>query len=130
MLTKEGCLARRRGLWNAVPAAIEWLLIADPRHVHYLCNFWVQPLSFSGGERGLLLLERDGSATLFADNLTHRSAAGEHFVDQQAIEKWYDHKHSPVNRDHALFAALRTAASRLRGRPGAVEAEWLPAGAR
>ena len=129
MLTKEGCLARQRRLWNAVPAAIEWLLVADPRHVHYLCNFWVQPLSFSGGERGLLLLEREGGATLFADNFTHKSAAGEHFVDHEAIEKWYDHRHAPVNRDHALFAALRTAAPKLRGRPGAVEAEWLPVGA-
>ncbi|MEZ6052152.1 MAG: hypothetical protein R3C02_12285 [Planctomycetaceae bacterium] len=42
--------------------------MADPRHVQYLANFWAQPLSFSGGERGLLLLERGGKATILADN--------------------------------------------------------------
>ena len=29
MLTKEGCLTRRRRLWNAVGEDLEWLLIAD-----------------------------------------------------------------------------------------------------
>ncbi len=129
MLTKEGCLSRRRRLWEAVPASLEWLLIADPRHVNYLCNFWVQPLSFSGGERGLLLLERDGGATLFADNFTQKSSAAPYFVDHESIEKWYDHKHSTENRDHILFAAVASAAKKLAGRTGAVESEWLPVGA-
>ena len=31
MLTKEGCLARRARLWDAVPKDCEWLLVADPR---------------------------------------------------------------------------------------------------
>jgi len=129
MLTKEGCLSRRRRLWSSVPAALEWLLIADPRHVHYLSNFWVQPLSFSGGERGLLLLEREGGATLLGDNFALRSAAGTPHVDHEVVEKWYDHRHTPVNRDHALVSALKTAAPRLKGRAGAVESEWLPLGA-
>lgn len=129
MLTRKGCLTRRDRLWNAVPDGVEWLLIADPRHVHYLSNFLVHPLSFSAGERGLLLLEREDGATLFADNFTFRSAAGEPFVDREVIEEWYDHEHSVINRDHALLAALGTVSERLYGRPGAVEAEWLPLGA-
>lgn len=129
MLTREGCEARRRRLWDAVPAATEWLLIADPRHVHYLSNFVVQPLSFSAGERGLLLLERDGGATLVADNFTLRSGAGEPYIDREIVEEWYDHRHSVVNRDHALLRGLQTLADRLYGREGAVEAEWLPLGA-
>ena len=56
MLTKDGCLTRRTRLWNTVPSDVEWLLIADPRHVKYLANFWIPPFSFSGGERALLLL--------------------------------------------------------------------------
>ena len=71
MLTEQGCNDRRKRLWQAVPDDVEWLLIADPRHVHYLSNFWVQPLSFSGGERGLLLLERDNG-----DGLPEAFAAG------------------------------------------------------
>ena len=70
MLKKEGCLARRRRLWESLPAGVEWCLIADPRHVQYFCGFWVQPLSFSGGERGLLLLER-GRAGVAAGGQLH-----------------------------------------------------------
>ena len=105
MLTQEGCLTRRRRLWKAVAEDLEWLLIADPRHVHYLANFWVNPLSFSGGERGLLLLERDGGATLIGDNFAIRSSAVTPYVDREIIEDWYDHRHSVINRDHALCGA-------------------------
>ena len=39
MLSKEGCLARQKRLWEAVPDHLQWILIADPRHVLYLSNF-------------------------------------------------------------------------------------------
>lgn len=126
MLSQAGCLARRERLWARIPERFEWVLIADPRHIYYLSNFWVNPLSFSGGERGLLLLERNGGATLLADNFTRRSAVGQPFVDQEVIEQWYDHQHSVINRDHALLAAVKTISERLYGRIGAVEAEWMP----
>lgn len=129
MLTKEGCLKRRERLWSKVPDHLEWLLIADPRHVQYLANFMVNPLSFSGGERALLLLERDRGATLLGDNFTLRSAADQPHIDAEIIGPWYDHKHSVINRDHALFNALKQVSDRLYGRPGSVEAEWLPVGA-
>jgi Xaa-Pro aminopeptidase len=126
MLTEAGCRSRRRRLWDRVPPEVEWLLVADPRHVHYLSNFWVHPLSFSGGERGLLLLERDAGATLIGDNFSLRSAAGLPHVDREVIERWYDHQHSVGNRDHALVAALAQVAPKLAGRLGLVEAQWLP----
>jgi Xaa-Pro aminopeptidase len=97
--------------------------------VHYLANFWVNPLSFSGGERGLLLLERDGGATLIGDNFALRSTACQPYVDREVIEEWYDHKHSVINRDHALLRGVESLSERLYGRKGAVEAEWLPVGA-
>ena len=129
MLTQAGCEQRRQRLWNSVPERVEWLLVADPRHVQYLCNFLVQPLSFSHGERALLLLERDRGATLLGDNFTVRSAASTPYIDEEVIETWYDHKHSVINRDHALLNALKKVSERLYGRAGAVEAEWLPVGA-
>jgi Xaa-Pro aminopeptidase len=129
MLTREGCLARRTRLWNAVPDDCEWLLIADPRHVLYLSNFLIHPLTFSAGERAWLLLERDGEATLLGDNFTLRSRAGEPFVDDEVMVKWYDHHHSVINRDHALLIAAELISKRLANRNGAVEAEWLPIGA-
>jgi len=129
MLTQPGCLSRRKRLWAEVPADIEWLLIADPRHVQYLANFWVQPLSFSGGERCLLLLERGGQATLVGDNFAIRSGVHEPYVDREIVTKWYDHTHSVINRDHALFEALGKVTPELSGKKGLVEAEWLPLGA-
>lgn len=129
MLTQAGCFARRAQLWEAMPTACEWLLIADPRHVLYLSNFWIHPLSFSAGERCWLLLEREGKATLLGDNFSLRSGAAEPYIDDEVMVKWYDHKHSAINRDHALLKAAEQIADRLYGRIGAVEAEWLPVGA-
>lgn len=126
MLTEVGCAERRARLWARITSEFEWLLIADPRHVHYLSNFWVPPLSFSGGERALLLLEREQRATLLADNFTARSASGPHYVDREEIQTWYDHKHSVVNRDLALLECVKKIRDRVYGRRGAVEAEWLP----
>lgn len=129
MLTRTGCLARRQRLWQALPDAVEWVLVADPRHVHYFSNFWVNPLSFSAGERAWLVLERSGKATLLGDNFTLRSRAGEPIVDDEVMVRWYDHRHSVINRDHALLQAAEKFSERLFGRAGAVEAEWLPVGA-
>jgi Xaa-Pro aminopeptidase len=129
MLTETGCLARRARLWESVPESVEWLLVADPRHVYFLSNFLVNPYSWSGGERGLLFLERGGETTLCADNLTYRSASGDVYVDRIIEETWYDHEHSVINRDHALFKALEAFDSHILGRNGAVEAEWLPVAA-
>ena len=129
MLTAEGCLTRRHRLWNTLPEHIEWVLIADPRHVNYLSAFWVHPLSFAGGEHGLLLLERSGKATLLAENFARASTASDPFVDDEIIETWYDHQHSVINRDEALFNAVKIAADRVRGRPGAIESEALPVSA-
>ena len=129
MLTKAGCLSRRARLWDSLPSSCEWVLIADPRHVLYLSNFWIHPLSFSAGERCWLVLEREGKATLLGDNFSLRSRAGEPFIDEEVMIKWYDHKHSVINRDHALMKAAEQIADRLYGRNGAVEAECLPVGA-
>ena len=73
MLTEEGCKARRRRLWESLSEQVDWVLIADPRHVQYFSAFRVHPLSFSAGERALLLLNRAGPAILVGDNFTLRS---------------------------------------------------------
>lgn len=129
MLTQAGCLARRKRLWTALPEEVEWVLIADRRHVHYFSNFWVNPLSFSAGERAWLLLERHGKATLLGDNFTLRSRSRDPYIDDEVMVRWYDHRHSVINRDHALVEACSRIADRLFGHPGVVEAEWLPVGA-
>lgn len=129
MLTEQGCRERQARLWNCLSDEISWVLVADPRHVYYLCGFLVQPLSFSVNERGWLLLERQGPVTLLADNFTRRSAVAPPFVDREELETWYDHRHSVVNRDQALLRALGRVAPQLQGRSGVVEGEWLPVAA-
>ncbi len=129
MLTQQGCLARRERLWGALSEPIEWALIADPRHVHYFSNFWINPLSFSADERGFLLLERKGHATLIGDNFALRSAAGEPFVDEILDGKWYDHRHSVVNRDALLLATLNRAKDQVASGKGLFENSWFPRGA-
>lgn len=129
MLTETGCKSRQERLWNALPEQTEWVVVADPRHVQYLVNFSVNPLSFSGGERAWLLLDREQGSTLIADNFAIRSTACTAYVDREVSPTWYDHKHTVINRDHALLQAMESLADKLYGRIGAVEAEWLPVGA-
>lgn len=129
MLTAEGCADRRFRFWDALPDDYEWAVIADPRHVNYLSRFFVNPISFSTCERALLFLERSGRAALIADNFTLRSASCPPLVDEEITEKWYDHRHAVMNRDHCLFRLLKEVAPRMAGRRGLIEAEWLPVGA-
>ena len=75
------------------------------------------------------MLERTGRSSLLGDNFAIRSGIHEPFVDREVIEKWYDHKHTVVNRDHALLGALKQVAGELTGRRGLLEAEALPIGA-
>ena len=125
MLSREGCQRRCERLWQKMPDVVEWLLIADPRHVKYLCNFWVEPFSFSFGERCWLLLDRENGSTLLGDNYALRSAAGKPFVDRIAEYPWYDHKRTVINRDHALLRSLIGLVDGLKDRVGLAEEESL-----
>jgi Xaa-Pro aminopeptidase len=132
MLTKEGCKRRRKRLFDELPEEVEWVVIADPRHVNYFSAFFVNPISFSTCERALLILERSGKATLLADNFTRRAACTEPFVDRDETGKWYDHQNSVRNRDRFLFGLFKDVTRKLsrsgKGM-GLLELEWLPAAA-
>lgn len=128
MLTKRGCRERRKRLFAELPDEVDWVVIADPRHVNYFSAFFVNPISFSTCERALLVLERSGKATLLADNFTRRAACTEPFVDNDLKGTWYDHTHRVENRDHFLFEMFKDViheVSTSRGR-GLLELEWLP----
>ena len=69
MLTLEGCRQRRKRLWDRVDSAVDWIVIADPQHLVYLANYFQSPFIFrSTNGAALLVLGRDGSATLVCDN--------------------------------------------------------------
>jgi len=132
MLTRQGCRRRRERLFERIPDEVDWVVIADPRHVNYFSAFFVNPISFSTCERALLILERSGNATLLADNFTRRAACVEPFVDRDMTGRWYDHQKSVINRDQFLAGLLRDAVRELStGIPGGglYEQEWLPVAA-
>lgn len=123
MLTEAGCQQRQRKLWTQLPETIDWVLIGDSRHVQYFCGFRVNPVSFSAGQSCALLLFRNGQSVLLADNFTRRTASGDVYVSREIVEPWYDHKHSVVNRHHALRDALRHESPQLNADSGLIEAE-------
>lgn len=130
MLTQEGCFKRRARLWASLPDTVEWVLVTNPRHVKYLSNIWVNPVSFSAGQPVWLHLERAGKAVALADNFTLKSLSGEAYVDQTVSETWYDGKHSVENRDYKHLAALKQACGTLDAASGLVETESFPVAGR
>ena len=49
MLTAEGSAARRERLWNALPAACDVLIIAEPEHLIYFAGYVPSPFVFRTG---------------------------------------------------------------------------------
>jgi Xaa-Pro aminopeptidase len=91
MLTAEGCRQRRQRLWQQLdpPPESDYLLLADPIHLVYLANFYVDPFSLGAGFRGYLLVRRDGHAKLIHDNRLPKSVELAH-VEERRVVPWYD----------------------------------------
>ena len=121
MLTAEGCLARRQRLWNQVASDASYLVITDPRHVQYFCNFWVNPISFSAGEQSILVLDIDGNDRLFVDNFTLRSASTTPHNVSIETDSWYDHKHSVIDRNRAIARSVSQVRDSFGDRRGLAE---------
>lgn len=126
MLTEQGCLSRRKRLWDTLPEHIEWVVITNQRHVNYFSNFWVNPISFSAGMEGWLHLERSGKATLITDNFTLKSTANTPYVDETIAELWYDGQHSVTNRDYKTLTAFGKRFPSLDLANGLIEFESFP----
>lgn len=91
MLTPDGCRQRRERLWHRLdpkPAA-DYLLLADPIHLIYLANFFVDPFSLGAGFRGYLLLRGDGHTKLIHDNRLPKSVE-QAYVNEREVVQWYD----------------------------------------
>ncbi len=91
MLSAEGCRQRRQRLLERLgpfPTG-DRLVLADPRHLMYLANFFVDPFSLGGGFGGFLLLRRNGHTTLLHDNRLPKSVQEAHVDDREEI-MWYD----------------------------------------
>jgi Xaa-Pro dipeptidase len=91
MLTAEGCRQRRQRLWDALDPkpGVEFLALADTAHLRYFANFFVDPISQSAEFGGVLLVRRDGSATVVYDHRLPKSVEQAH-VDERKAVPWYD----------------------------------------
>jgi methionine aminopeptidase len=89
MLTAEGCAARRRRLVERLKPA-QPLVLADPLHLRYFANFYVDPFSLAADFGGLLQIQRDGRCTLAHDHRLPKSSVDAAFADKREVVKWYD----------------------------------------
>ena len=113
MLTAAGCRARRDRLWAALPDLdVPALVLADPLHLRYLANFHVDPISLGGDFGGLLVIRRDGHATVYHDRRLPPSVNAAH-VDERVEVPWYDGQ-TPGAGPRRL--ALRSAVEQAGGR--------------
>src|SRR5262245_51224567 len=91
MLSAEGCRKRRERLWQRLEPKSEsdYLLLADPIHLMYLANFWIDPFSLGTDFGAFLLLRKDGHATLIYDKRAPKSVEQAH-ADERHATNWYD----------------------------------------
>ncbi|HEX4588661.1 MAG TPA: Xaa-Pro peptidase family protein [Gemmataceae bacterium] len=92
MLTAEGCRQRRLRLWERLKLSesTDHLVLGDRAHLRYFANFSVDPISLAADFSGLLLVRRDGHATLFHDNRIPSPAIKNAQVDDFQSVPWYD----------------------------------------
>jgi Xaa-Pro aminopeptidase len=91
MLSAEGCRRRRQRLWQRLDPLPEhdYLVLADPIHLVYLANCFVDPFSLGAGFRGYLMVRNDGRAKLLHDNRLPKSVEQAH-VEERRVVPWYD----------------------------------------
>jgi Xaa-Pro dipeptidase len=129
MLTAEGCRRRRERLWAKLdpPPETDYLLLADPIHLVYFANYWVDPISLGAGFPGYLMLRKDGHAKLLHENRAPKSTLVAHVEERRSIP-WYD-GNAPANgpRQLAVLAEVNPmrAGLRIHDRPGDLLASQL-----
>jgi Xaa-Pro aminopeptidase len=129
MLTAEGCRQRRLRLWERLDPHPEGdhLRLADPIHLMYLANFFVDPFHLGAGFGGYLILRRDGHARLLHENCLPGSVEQAH-VDTRVEVHWYDARKPALGpRQLAVLNSVNPAHGGLRihDRPGDPEAAAL-----
>jgi Xaa-Pro aminopeptidase len=91
VLTAEGCRQRRERFWQKIGPlpGHDHLVLADPIHLMYLANLFVDPFSLGAGFRGFLILRKDGHAKLIHENRLPPSVEEAH-VEERRVVPWYD----------------------------------------
>jgi hypothetical protein len=91
MLSPDGCRSRRRRFWESLSDSIpiDCVRLADPIHLAYFANCYVEPISLGADYGGVLELHRDGRAVLWHENRLPKSVEAAH-VDERKVVPWYD----------------------------------------
>ena len=69
MLTAEGCAARRKRLWDALPTPCDALILGDPQSLIYFANYYPSPFLFRVSDASAVLILEPDRATLVADSM-------------------------------------------------------------
>ena len=143
MLTAEGCRSRRLALLSRLNHEGD-LVLTDPIHLRYFANFHVDPFHLGADYGAVLVIRRDGHATIFHDKRLPETISHAR-VDERVVLPWYDGVTAglgdrrgvllPVVRDHGgrvhdslgdpLAPALYAAMLDLRRQKHADEIELL-----
>ena len=114
MLTEQGCRRRDR-LWKLAAADVEWIVITHPRHLTYFAAFAPSPFVFnSQNAEAALVLGRDGSAILVADNVQEPflNAA---FATEKVMPVWYRCVESAGPRSELLVRTVLDVLQKSQG---------------
>ncbi len=127
MLTEQGCRARRERLWKLVGVDVDWVLITNPSLLTYFAGFVASPFVFNSQNAGAaLVLGRDGSATLVADNVQEPflNAA---FATNKVMPVWYRCVESAGDRGELLVNTVLDVLAKCKGSSIGYEASSCPA---
>lgn len=128
MLTREGCLARRKRLFQRLDDAAEWVVLCEPTNLVYFANYFQSPFVFrSAGASAVLILGADGSSVLVCDNQL-RDFAEESHVDEVVAADWYRGRRSAPHRQSHLIEKSIERLAPLRGQRFAYESSFAPVG--
>lgn len=115
MLTEQGCRTRRDRLWKLIAANLDWVVITNPSHLNYFAGFVASPFVFNSQNAGAaLVLGRDGSATLVADNVQEPflNAA---FATEKVMPVWYRCVESAGPRSELLVGTVLEVLQKCQG---------------
>jgi Xaa-Pro aminopeptidase len=107
MLTREGCLARRRRLFDAFSEQPDWVVLFDPQNLMYFANYFQTPFVYrSANAAAALIMGGDGSSILVCDNQL-KVFADEAYADEVIAPVWYRGRESaPHRRSHLVGQVL------------------------
>ncbi len=127
MLTEQGCRARRERFWKLVATDLDWIVLTEPRHLIYFAAFAPSPFVFnSQNASGALILGRDGSAVLIADNVQEPFLQAA-FATERVMPVWYRCVESAGPRAELLVLTVLDRMRSCRGKMIGYEATACPA---